>query len=190
MALNSLTKDLLSAISKGISSTKILPVPEGGQVTMASLDFTDAGQIFSIEDSFALDWGEPTLTEVKVDQGLATIDVKIEQGEITFAANYPTIAEAAMKEFFKASTSQVTITGDATHSYKGTSIFTDPKTTEASLLIEDQNQEFAVVLARVSLTARLAYDSDTNIWYIGLDGRVLTNLKSGEGDILVAKKTA
>lgn len=190
MALNSLTKDLLAALGKGIASTKILPVVDG-KVTMSGLDFTDAGQIFSIEDSFALDWAEPTLDETKVDQGLATIDIKIEQGEITFAANYPTIAEEAMKEFFKTSTAgQVTVIGDAEHSYKGTSIFTDPKTTEVSLLIEDQNQEFAVVLARVSITARLAYDGDKKIWYIGLNGRVLSNLKDGEGDALVAKKTA
>lgn len=190
MALSNLTKDLLSAISKGIASTKVLAVPENGQVTFSNLDFTSAGQIFSIEDSFSIEWGEPTITEIKVDQGLASIDTKIEQGEVTFSANYPTIAEAALAEFFKAGNTSISVTADATHSYTGKSIFTDPKSTELTMLIEDQNQEFGIVLARVSVTARLAYDSDSKIWYIGLDGRVLTNLKSNEGDILIAKKPA
>lgn len=193
MALNALTPELIASLSKGIATTKVLGVTDG-KVTFNNLDFSSAGEIFSIEDSLNIDWAEPTLTEVKVDQGQKTIDSKVEQGEITFSANYPTIAEAALAEFFTAGTTEATITGskigEAAKSYTGKSIFTSPKTTEVTMLIEDQNQAFAIVMARVSLTARLAFDSDNKLWYIGLNGRVLSNLEAGQGDILVAKATA
>ena len=56
------------------------------------------------------------------------------------------------------------------------------------MMIEDQAKKFAVIFARVSLTARLVYDSDNRIWYIGLDGRILSNLATGEPDALIIPK--
>lgn len=187
MALSALTKDLMDKLARGIASTKVLAVTNG-QVALSTLDFSAAGQIFSIENSFALDWPAPTLNPIKVDQGEMTIALDVDKGDITFSANYPTVAEAALAEFFKMGKAS-TVKSSATVSYAGTSMFTTPKTTEVSLLVEDENQEFGIVFARVALTARLAYDSDNEIWYIGLDGQVLANLKDGEGDVLVAPKT-
>ena len=193
MAISSstLTKDLLNSLARGIATTKILPVASNGAVTTGSLDFTSAGLLYSIEGSLAIEWAEPTLEEIKVDQLQQTIAVDVEKGDITFTANYPTIAQAALVELFKADNTEKTITADSSTQYKGKGIFLTPQQTEVSMMIEDQDQKYAVIFARVSLTARLVYDSDNRIWYIGLDGRVLANLASGEPDALILpKKTA
>lgn len=186
MALSNLTQALLDKLARGIASTKVLAA--NGEVALSTLDFSNAGQIFSIEDSLSIDWPEPTINSVKVDQGQQTIAIDVEKGDITFSANYPTIAEEALAEFFE-SGKECVVTSSAGQTYTGTSIFTSAKTTEVSLLIEDENKDFALVFARVSLTARLAYDTENKIWYIGLNGQVLANLKDGEGDVLIAPKT-
>lgn len=190
MAISSstLSKDLLNSLARGIATTKILPVASSGAVTMSGLDFTSAGLLYSIEGSLAIEWAEPTLEEIKVDQLQQTIAVDIEKGDITFTANYPTIAEAALQELFKADSTSKTVTADANTQYQGKGIFLTPKQTEVTMMIEDQDQKYAVIFARVSLTARLVYDSDNRIWYIGLDGRVIANLADGEPDALIIPK--
>lgn len=189
MAINNTTlrKDLLDSLARGIATTKILPVTSGS-VTTGSLDFTNAGLLYSIEGSLSIEWAEPTLDEIKVDQMQQTIAVYVTKGDITFTANYPTIAEEALGEFFNADSSTKTITADANTQYTGKGIFLSPKQTEVTMMIEDQAQKYAVIFARVSLTARLVYDSDNRIWYIGLDGRILNNLADGEPDALVLPK--
>lgn len=187
MAINNTTlkKELLDALARGIATTKILPVASGGAVTMSALDFTTAGLIYSIEGSFNLDWAEPTLDEIKVDQMQQTIAVDVEKGDISFSANYPTIAQEAIGEFFDMSSVTSSITADASHTYSGTGFFLNPKQTEVTLMVEDQDHKFTVVFARVSITARLAYDTETRIWYLGLNGRVLSNLADGQPDAVV-----
>ena len=189
MAISSTTlkKELLDSLARGIASTKILPVTSGS-VTTGSLDFTNAGLIYSIEGSLNIEWAEPTLEELKVDQMQQTIAVDVEKGDITFSANYPTIAEAAIAEFFEADSTSKTITSDANTQYQGKGFFLSPKQTEVSMMIEDQAKNFAVIFARVSLTARIVYDSDNRIWYIGLDGRILSNLAENEPDALIIPK--
>lgn len=181
------TKDLLAKLMRGIAKTSIAPVTDGS-VTFSSSTFANAGQIFSIEDSLSIEWSEPTITEVRVDQGLQTIAMDIEKGDITFSANYPTVASAAISELFKCSSGAVSITSADGVAYSGTGVFLEPKTTEVSVLIEDMNEEYSIAFARVSLTARLAYDNDTKVWYIGLDGRVLNNLADGQPDAVVSEK--
>lgn len=190
MAISSstLSKDLLDSLARGIATTKIIPVASNGAVTMSGLNFTTAGLLYSIEGSLAIEWAEPTLEEIKIDQLQQTIAVDIEKGDITFTANYPTIAEAALQELFKADSTSKTVTADASHQYQGKGIFLTPKQTEVTMMIEDQDQNYAVIFARVSLTARLVYDSDNRIWYIGLNGRVLANLADGEPDALIIPK--
>lgn len=189
------TKALLASLARGIATTKIKDVPAGGEVTLSALDFSSgAGELFSIEGSFNLDWPEPTLDEIRVDQGLQTIAMDVDKGDISFSANYPAVAEAALKYFFKNDEVSATITTEAAGTstsavtYTGTSFFIQPKTAEVSIAIEDQDQKYCITMARVALTARLAYDADNKIWYIGLNGRVLTNLKAGEADMVVAAR--
>lgn len=184
---STLTKDLLSKLMRGIAKTSVAPVTDGS-VTFSSSTFSNAGQIFSIEDSLSIEWSEPNITEVRVDQGLQTIAMDVEKGDITFSANYPTVAAAALSEFFKCSASSISITSADGVAYAGTGVFLEPKTTEVSLLIEDMNEAYSIAFARVSLTARLAYDTDTRVWYIGLNGRVLNNLADNQPDAVVSER--
>ena len=94
----------------------------------------------------------------------------------------------ALGEFFDADSTTATVTADASHQYQGKGIFITPKQTEVTMMIEDQDQNYAVIFARVSLTARLVYDTDTRIWYIGLNGRILSNLGEGQPDALIIPK--
>lgn len=181
------TKELLSKLMRGIAKTSIVNVTNGA-VTFSSTTFSNAGQLYSIEGSLQIDWAEPTIDEVRIDQGLQTIAMDVEKGDITFSANYPALAAVVLKEFFKHTDSDVSITSPDGVSYSGTGIFLEPKTTEVSILIEDMNEAMSFAMARVSLTARLAYDQDNKTWYIGLNGRVLTNLADGQPDAVVAEK--
>ena len=191
---STLTKELLAKISRGISRTRILDVPANGQVTLSTINFSTGGLLYSIEGSLNVDWAEPNITDIRVDQGLQTIAMNVEKGEITFSANYPSIAQAAIAYFFKTTDSNATVTtvaaagqGSSAYTYVGKEFFLEPKTTEVSVCIEDADEKFAITMARVSLTARLVYDTDTRVWYLGLNGRVLANLKEGEADVTIGE---
>lgn len=186
------TKDLLAKLARGISKTYIAPVTSGS-VSFSSSTFTNAGLLYSIEGSLAIDWAEPSISEIRVDQGLQTIAMDIEKGEVTFAANYPTMAGAALAEFFDqvGSTNFTVATPESTPvSYAGPGFTLEPKTTEVSVMITDMDEKFAICMARVSLTARIAYDSDNKIWYIGLNGRVLANLATNQPDVVISEKVS
>lgn len=191
MAINktTFTKDLLAKIARGISKTFIAPVTNGS-ATISATTFSNAGLLYSIEGSLAIDWAEPSISEIRVDQGLQTIDMDVDKGDVTFSANYPTMAGAALSEFFDqvGSNSFTVATPDSTPiSFAGPGFTLEPKTTEVSVMITDMDKKFAIIMARVSLTARLAYDSDNKIWYIGLNGRVLSNLAENQPDVVVGE---
>lgn len=190
MAINktTFTKALLDKLARGIAKTYINPVTDGS-VTFDANAFANAGLLYSIEGSMEIDWPEPNISEIRVDQGRLTIAMDVEKGDITFSANYPTAAAAALSEFFKTvGVANFTFTDPDGQSFSGPGLSTEPKTTEVSILIKDMDEQFTIAMARVSLTARIAYDTDTRVWYIGLNGRVLTNLAENQPDVVVAEK--
>lgn len=190
MAINNttFTKALLDKLARGIAKTYVTNVTNGS-VTFSADTFANAGLLYSTEGSMEIDWPEPDISEIRVDQGLQTIAMDVDKGDITFAANYPALAAVVLSEFFKTvGSANVTITSPDGVTYTGPGLSTEPKTTEVSILIEDMDNEFSITMARVSLTARLAYDSENKLWYIGLNGRVLTNLAEGQPDVVVAEK--
>ena len=189
MAINktTFTKALLDKLARGIAKTYINPVTDGS-VTFDANAFANAGLLYSIEGSMEIDWPEPDISEIRVDQGLQTIAMDVKKGDITFSANYPTAAAAALNEFFKTvGAANFTFTDPDGQSFSGPGLSTEPKTTEVSILIKDMDEKFTIAMARVSLTARIAYDTDTRVWYIGLNGRVLTNLAENQPDVVVAE---
>lgn len=189
MAINktTFTKELLEELMRGIAKTSIAPVADGA-VTFSSTTFSNAGRLYSVEGSLNLDWPEPTLEEIRIDQGLQTIAMDVDKGDISFSANYPAMAADVLKEFFKHTESDVTLVSPDGVSYVGPGLFVEPQTTEVSVLIEDMNEQYAIAMARVALTARLAYDTDRKLWYLGLNGRVLANLAANQPDAVAGKK--
>lgn len=182
-----LTHALLSDLHKGIAQTALLPVVDG-QGTLNAADFSDADLLYSIKDSFDISWDEPTVEEIKVDQNDETIDTNMtDEGEVTLTANYPSNAGAALEYFFKKAKAVTGVTGPNGKTYSGSSYFKRPKTIEVSLMSTSSSEESCVIFARFQITARFLRDSDTGLWYIGLTGKMLTNLKDGEGDFAVLK---
>lgn len=181
------TKQLLDKLARGIAKTYIQDVTSGS-VDFSSVSLANAGLLYSVEGSFELDWPEPTIEEIRVDQGLQTIAMDVDKGDISFSGNYPALAAEPLKAFFKTSASDVEITSPDGVAFKGTGLFIEPKTTEVLIYVEDMDGEFSITMARVALTARLAYDEDNKLWYIGLNGRVLANLAENQPDVVVAQK--
>ena len=188
-----LTHALLSDLHKGINKTALLPCPSTGEVTLAAADFSAADLLYSLKDSFAVDWSEPTLDEITVDQADEVIDTDMSDiGEVTITANYPTQATAALEYFFTKAKAITGVkgpgwaSGDAT--YEGASFFKMPKQIECSLMSTSASGKSAIVFARVQFTAREQRDNDTGLWYIAVTGKMLSNLKDGEGDFAVLKQ--
>lgn len=183
-----LTKELLKPLHKGNSAIALLPVTDG-KVTFASLDFSAADLIYSIKGTFNINQDDPTVTELKIDQGDAVVDTDTEAGAITITANYPTIAQAAFEYFYNpglAITAMKSVDEDVT--YSGESFFNTPKQVECSLLAESQDKSTAIAFARVQLTVVMRQDSEDHPLYLAVTGKVLTNLAEGQGDFAVLKK--
>ena len=189
-----LTHALLADLHKGIAKTALLPVSEG-QATLNAADFTAADLLYSLKDSFAVDWSEPTVDEIKVDQNDETIDSDMSDiGEVTITANYPSQAAVALEYFFTKAKAISGVkgpgwtSGDAT--YEGASFFKKPKQIEVSLMSTSASEKSCIIFARVQFTAREQRDNDTGLWYIAVTGKMLSNLKDGEGDFAVLKQPA
>ena len=127
MAINktNFTKALLDKLMRGIAKTYIVDV-ENGSVEWSATTFSNAGLLYSVEGSFNLDWPEPSIDEIRVDQGLQTIAMDVDKGDIVVSANYPSVASVPLQAFFKNSGSQVEITSPDGVVYKGPGLFIEP----------------------------------------------------------------
>lgn len=193
-----LTKAMLDDLHRGNAAISLLAYTTGG-VTYSSLDFSAADQIFTIKDSFNISQDDPTVTEIKIDQGDATIDTDTEKGDWTLTGNIPSVATALLEYFYtKAASStisgsSVSIKGNGGASavqYQGAAFFADPKEVHATVMIESASKKTAIIFAHVKFTAAMAEDDNNNPLYIKFTGSVLTNTKANEGDFAVLKAKA
>ena len=72
-----LTKAMLADLMKGNASVSLLDCPANGQVTLDGLDFEDADQIFTLENTLTITEGEPTQENTRIDQMKEIIDSMI-----------------------------------------------------------------------------------------------------------------
>lgn len=186
-----LTRELLNPLHKGNAAIALLPI-SGGSVEFATLDFTEADLLYSIKGTFSISQDDPEVTELKIDQGDAVIDTTTEAGAITIAGSYPTIAEAAFEYFYKEGKAVESIKGPGANgvSYSGKSFFNTPKQIECALMAQSQDESTAIAFARVQMTVVMRQDNEDQPFYLAVTGKVLTNLKEGEGDFVVLKKKA
>lgn len=190
-----LTRELLKPLHKGNAAIALKPVT-GGSVVFSTLDFSDADLLYSIKGTFNISQDDPEVSELKIDQGDAVIDTTTEAGAITITGSYPTIAEDAFAYFYKEGIEVTAMKGPGTGAagasvtYAGTSFFNTPKQIEASLMAQSQDESTAIVFARVQMTVVMKQDNEDQPFYLSVTGKVLTNLKEGEGDFVVLKKKA
>lgn len=57
-------------------------------------------------------------------------------------------------------------------------------------MAQSQDESTAIVFARVQMTVVMKQDNEDQPFYLSVTGKVLTNLKEGEGDFVILKKKA
>lgn len=170
----------LSKLFKGNASIRMIDYTDG---IYANMDFTDADLIYSLKDSLSIEQETPTIDETKISQGDVTIDIDVDAGAISFAANYPTTAVEAFEKFFKKGKDTTLSLGGKT--YTGAGFFNTPKETEKSVAFQSQDESQAVSFARAKVVAAYKNTDEGQPAYLELTGRVLTNLAEGEGDFFM-----
>lgn len=185
-----LTHAMLEDLHRGCASIKLLAVPSGGSVDFKTLTFDSADEIFTLKDTFQISQDDPSTDEIKIDQNDETIDTDVTTGEMKLQGDIPSVASALLGYFFAAGQSAASVTASTGETYTGAGFFKTPKEVMASVLVVSASKKTAVVFARVKFVASLTQDSTSNPLCVRFAGTVLGNLKSGEGDFAVLKKSA
>lgn len=147
-----ITKAVLSDLHKGNARIKLLP-----EVTsMDGIDFTSADELFTLQDSFQIVQGEPTLNEIKIDQyGEPTIDIDVEKGEFSLQGTIPSTAKAVLDYFFTQVGSTVIITSETGKTFSGQGYSDDVKQVVCSVLVESETRKSAFFFTKVRFTANV-----------------------------------
>lgn len=184
-----LTKAMLADMMKGNASISLLACPANGQVTLSSLDFTAADQIFSVKNSFQLQPTDPTKTDLQIDQMDEIVDSTYTEGDYTMVANIPSQATALLDFFYNAGSSVTGVKGqDGSTTYAGKG-YLDRKEVYCSVLVESASKKTSVLFARVRVTVNPPQNDDTdNPAYLRFNGVILANLKASEGNFAVLSK--
>lgn len=186
-----LTHAMLEDLHRGCASIKLLAVPTGGSVDFKTLSFSAADEIFTLKDTFQITQDDPSTDEIKVDQNDETIDTDLTTtGEMKLQGDIPSVASALLAYFFDAGQSAASVTASTGETYTGAGFFKTPKEVIASVLVVSASKKTAIAFARVKFVASLTQDSTSNPLCVRFAGTVLGNLKSGEGDFAVLKKSA
>lgn len=187
---------MLADMMKGNASISLLACPDSGEVTLASLDFSDADQIFTIKDSFSISEGDPTTENTQIDQMDEIIDSQITEGDYAMTGQVPSNAQELFDYFYEAGkavgSEAGAVTGikgkDGTTTYVGKS-YGGKKEVYCSVLVESQSKETAVVFARVRcVLSRPVMENTSTPGYCTFNGYILANLKEGEGNFAVLHK--
>lgn len=178
-----LTKAMLNDLHRGCAAISLLPYTSAGVSSFANLDFSAADQIFTLKDSFNISQGDPSIEEIKIDQGDVTIDSDTTPGEWSLAGNIPSVASAVLAYFYESAQAMSSVTvkgqGSSTANYtRGAAFFATPKEVQATMLIESASKKTAIVLANVKMTVGLSKDDASNPAYLKLAGTILANTEA------------
>lgn len=191
-----LDKTMLADMMKGNASISLLACPDSGEVTLGSLDFSEADQIFTLKDSFAISEGDPTTENTQIDQMDEIIDSQITEGDYTMTGQVPSNAQELFDYFYEAGkavgSEAGSVTGikgqDGATTYVGKS-YGGKKEVYCSVLVESQSKQTAVVFARVRcVLSRPVMENTSTPGYCTFNGYILANLKEGEGNFAVLHK--
>ena len=192
-----LTKAMLSDMMKGNAAISLLACPDTGEVTLGSLDFSEADQIFTVKDSFSISEGDPTTENTQIDQMDEIIDSQITEGDYSMTGQVPSNATALFDYFYEAGkavgSEATTVTGIKGQGEDGTTYvgksYGGKKEVYCSVLVESQSRETAVVFARVRcVLSRPVQENTSTPGYCTFNGYILANLKDGEGNFAVLRK--
>lgn len=168
-------------------------VSSDGEVTYKTngLDFTNADAIVTAKGTLEINQGEPSITELKLDQNDETYASIAEKGDFTFGGLIPSVAEAVFDKFLNKTTEN----GDAEYSVKtGDETFTGKgyessiKKIEVSVLIKSQSGNSVIVFSKVDLYGAFTGASTDAGAGVRMVGTVVANPNGP--DLLVLKKPA
>ncbi|MCQ2141683.1 MAG: hypothetical protein MJY83_04995 [Bacteroidales bacterium] len=181
-----LTAAMLDDLHRGCTAISILPYLSGGVTSFSSLDFSSADQIFTLQDSFQISKGDPSTTEIKVDQEQRTIDTDVEEGEWTLAGNIPSVAQAVLEYFYTKKGSTITGVkgqGSSIANYTSGQAYTSKsKEVEVTMLVESASKKTAIIFAHVKMSVGFTNDDNSTPAYLRMTGNILANTKDGVGD--------
>ena len=173
-----LTKAMLDDLHKGNAAISLLPYTKGG-VALPGLDFENADQVFTEQDSFTLAPADPSTNAFRVDQYDEIIDFDFENGDWTINGNIPSWATEVFDYFFNAgediSGDSKTIKGQEGIVYSGKG-YKEAKEIEVSVLVESKSKKTAIVLGHVKIVVNPpAIDDHQKPGYVKFVGYVLAN---------------
>lgn len=177
MAANFKKADLLAGLSKGNAYVSIKTVSPSGGAILSALDFSDADQLISIQDSFTLTPDDSSETTINIDQNDAIIETFLEEGDWTIEMNVPSFATALMDYFFVAGETVTSIVGsDGTTKYGGKGYGKPKEDVYVSVLIENKAVDKSIIIGVVKMSASYPQHDDHNgPDYVKLKGKVLDN---------------
>lgn len=185
-----LTEAMLKDLMVGNAGIRI--VEQVG--TLTDTTFDDADQIFTTEGTLNIAQGDPTKTEIKIDQSDLAIDTSYTSGEFPITGTVPSSAIPLFDYFYNKSTIQPTLTSgitsvDGTTKYKQASGYNlDNKRKKVTMLVESQSKKTAVVFMNVDMVVSLNWgDVKTNPLGLNFNGTVLKNTTEGQSDFVILK---
>ena len=173
-----LTDAILTALNTGNSVLKLLPYTSGTGANLASLDFSSADELFTLEDSFQITRDGASFTATKIDQKHRIIDREVSVGDnYMMVGNVPSIAVALLDLAFEQGSAQSVSAVNGAKTYSGTHAYKfTPLVKEYSVLCISQNGDTAVVFGRVKfLFSEPQHDDNSTPTYIHFDALMLPN---------------
>ncbi len=183
-----LTKAMLDDLHKGNAAIRLLPYTAGG-VNLAGLDFSNADELFTEQDTFTLSPSDPSTNAFKIDQNDETIDFNFEEGDWTINGNIPSFATEVFDYFYEAGetiSGESAVKGSDGVSYSGKG-YNGAKEVEVSVLVESKSKKSAIVIGHVKMSVNPpAIDDHQKPGYVKFVGYVLANPKGSKFGVLKA----
>lgn len=185
-----LTKAMLADLHKGNATIKMVACPASGEVAFtgsSALTFSGADELYTLKGTLNIAPSDATLNDIQIDQMDEIIDTDVNMEDYTITGNVPSNSTALYDYFFDVGkTVSQMVSGDTGITYDGKSYFNASKEVYVSVLVQSESKKTAVAFARVrAIALPPTQDDSDNPAYMKFTGRILHNLKAGEGDFAV-----
>lgn len=181
-----LPASLLSALNTGNSVLKLLPYVAGTGANLASLDFSSATELYTLENSFQISKDAASFSATKIDQKHRTIENSVETGEnYTMQGNVPSVALDLLSLAFEEGAATTISVVDGNKTYTSTKAHKlGSKELEYSVLAVAQDGVSAIVFGRVKFVfSEPQHDDNTTPTYVHFDAAILPN-EHASGDFV------
>lgn len=188
MAEQKLSKEILKNLMLGVFSIRLAEQTD----VLTDTTFDNSDEIYTTEGTLNVDQADPSVNELRIDQSDVPIDTSYTAGEYKITGTLPSSAKPVFDYFYEKSSEQPTLTNgitsaDGTTKYKkayGYEI--QSKRKKATIMIENQAKDRAIVLMNVDLIASTKWgDVKTSPLGIGISGTVLSNNTKGQPSFVI-----